>query len=96
MKTKKLNSKLLLNKKTVSNLGNLEMKALNGGVYTGYTCQDDGCDTVISCRNTECYICESIQGCPDPAEITQDCPTYYGCLSNVTECWSDPWGPACN
>jgi hypothetical protein len=68
MKDKKLVRKLMLKKTTVSHLNNLDMKGVKGGVYTGYTCQDDGCDTVISCENTMCWICESIAGCLDPPE----------------------------
>ena len=94
MKTKKLSKKLELNKKTIAHLNNSSMKALRGGVYTGYTCQDDGCDTVISCENTMCWICESIRGCPDPPETNNCSGAANSCGATCGPCITE-WGYTC-
>jgi natural product precursor len=72
MKTNHLKKKLALNKKTVAHLNRPEMNNLKGGVYTGYTCEQEGCDTFITCENTMCYICESKTGCPYSEILTCD------------------------
>ena len=59
MKTKKFNKRLTLNKKTVSDLNDKEMKDLHGGAGTfgscAYTCSP--CDT----RFQTCLPCPRIQ-----------------------------------
>ena len=61
----KLSKKLVLNKKTVSNLNSKEMTAINGGLT--YT-DPRACNTNIDCsvKFTILYTCEA--GCPP-------CPT---------------------
>ena len=86
MKINGFTKKLILNKRTVANLNNTDMNSLKGGIYTGYTCQDDGCDTVISCENTLCYICESITcgtAIPPTAFCTNDCNTNAYCTDTI-------------
>lgn len=57
MKTKKLASKLTLNKKTIANVGKNEMPHIKGGVFTR-TCQSDYGETcIISCFYT-CDVCK--------------------------------------
>lgn len=66
MKTKKFEKKLVLNKKTIANLGNNELgNALGGGIPdpTGYTCLVETCPT--DCGT--CYTCPTeCNGCSDP------------------------------
>lgn len=72
MKTKKLVKKLVLNKKTVADLVNQEMNAVNGGVTVWSNCYTK-CNTMcaISC-DTECpRVCQE----PDT--------NYQGCYSNA-------------
>jgi hypothetical protein len=56
MKTKKLNKKMVLNKRTVSDLQEQQMGAVYGGIKTDYTCGGYTCgtlcDTVLSCGYT--------------------------------------------
>jgi len=63
MKPKKLSNKLFLNKRTVSNLNNREMKKLNGGVDTTlcdtnypYVCDSNEVRCTIPCEPTTTYI----------------------------------------
>jgi hypothetical protein len=57
MKRKKLNQKLALNKKTVANLDDKEMTAIQGGGFTDDTCG--------SCYGyTFCWGCPTLD-CPD-------------------------------
>lgn len=70
MKAKKLEKKLQLNKETVTNLDNGQMKGAKGGTDTDRTC--DACDSFVSCEWSLCPICDSI---PD----TQCCDTYFTC-----------------
>lgn len=58
MKPKKVVKKLLLNKKTVANLGNQQMNHLRGGIGT-YDSEEACCPTQRTCQ-TDCdqYSCE--------------------------------------
>jgi hypothetical protein len=83
MKPNKFGKKLVLSRKTVANLDHLEMQRIEGGA-TFIRCDS------IAYPNTCNTIC-----CPIPmSEVPEDCQT-DGCLSNKTQCWSDPYGPAC-
>jgi natural product precursor len=58
MKTKKFHKKLVLNKKTISNLKDKEMRVVGGGFTIGscaYTCPL--CDTFLK----TCFRCPDIQ-----------------------------------
>jgi hypothetical protein len=66
MKTKKMSKKLSLNKLTITNIGNEEMQAVEGG--DSWTCSftySCSCDTFCFCSNTcETCVCVSVQtGC---------------------------------
>ncbi len=59
MKTKSLNKKLVLNKKTVANLDKKEMSTAKGGSYTAY----EFCEgTIVMC--TRPYFCVYSRVCP--------------------------------
>jgi len=67
MKTKKVGKKLILNKKTISNLESKQMNDVLGGAPSLDTmCETWGTD---SCPNTQCYtyepaaICRSQMAC---------------------------------
>jgi hypothetical protein len=71
MKTKKFTSRLVLNKKTISNLAASELKQQRGGVYTdvctelpfprcGYTLRD--CAGTVTCAYLT-YVCCSVAEC---------------------------------
>ena len=66
MKTKKINTKLVLNKKTVANLGFDEMDVLRGGAISPCTRVDQTCEraclTDVTCFPHTC-----------------SCVTYYEC-----------------
>ncbi|MCU0290004.1 MAG: class I lanthipeptide [Acidobacteria bacterium] len=55
MKTKKIDKKLILNKNTISNLGNEEMNRLKGGETLRTEC-------FTACA-TGCYACSEITFC---------------------------------
>jgi len=67
MKTKKLSSKLTLNKQTVSNLDVSQMSDLKGGGQTYYSigachpgtlsCADSQCDMCLTLIYTGCEMC---------------------------------------
>lgn len=60
MKTKKIRHKLVLKKKTVSNLNNGQMKSAQGGVSVMVTCQT--CANPNTCNSICCPIDET-SGC---------------------------------
>ena len=69
MKRKRINKKLVLNKKTVAHLNNQVMNGIHGGLVT-----DDTCD---SCNpETQCLGCETLI-CPDERETDWDCMTFH-------------------
>lgn len=56
MKTKKFNKKLTLNKETVTNLSDIDLKSINGGLpgfswETGCT-NETNCDSINQCGTT--------------------------------------------
>ena len=55
MKPKKLSKKLSLNKKSISNLNNFEMNAIDGGVFTNIP--EDTCNTCNPCGSIEFSLC---------------------------------------
>jgi hypothetical protein len=56
MKTKNLNQKLVLNKRTIDNLNNKEMSAIHGGAITMDTCgETKTCASYVRC--TEICVC---------------------------------------
>lgn len=58
MKPKKFSNKLILNKKTITNLNQGDLGAVRGGNKTGITCVPRGCDTVFfSCEESACPTC---------------------------------------
>jgi len=72
MKVKKLTKKLVLNKRTVTDLNVPQMGDVHGGVKTNYTC-GRLCDTVnFSCGVTQCGTC--YHTCPPTW-----CDTECGC-----------------
>ena len=67
---KKLNKKLVLNKRTVTHLNAPKMVAIQGGVKTNLTCPARTCsliscdETCISCQNTcPATLCDTECGC---------------------------------
>ena len=59
MKQKKIDTKLVLNKRTVFNLNHDEMKDVYGGADTGFTVCVSNCVTNCTCaatRNNTCYM----------------------------------------
>jgi natural product precursor len=76
MKTKKFNKILVLNKETVSNLNDNEMKSVNGG---GIMSAITGC---TSCMSISClFICESIPVC-----TIQNCTNTCMCTLTLDNC----------
>jgi hypothetical protein len=72
MKSKKFTKKLVLNKRTITDLDTRHMSVVQGGVKTDYTC-GRLCDTVnITCGDTQCGSC--FHTCP----VTW-CDTECGC-----------------
>jgi len=53
MKTKKIDTTLRINKVTVSNLNNLKMDSIRGGLSNVNT-EGDYCDTEMTCGATMC------------------------------------------
>lgn len=83
MKPKQLNKKLALNKQSISNIGNPEMRNVRGGFDplppTTYTCML--CDSNISCPG-EPYVCMEYE----PGTPTHTCQTVNPndtCVSNA-------------
>ena len=76
MKTKKVDSKLVLNKKTLVNLDSRELNAAKGGIETIPL-------TVCNCTDVDC----SAMGCTvGPCAYTIDCPTYDTCPPGTIGC----------
>ncbi|NIM14375.1 MAG: hypothetical protein GTO45_20265 [Candidatus Aminicenantes bacterium] len=72
MKSKRFTKKLVLNKRTVTDLDTRHMGVVQGGVKTGVTCLKI-CDTVnFSCYVTQCGTC--VHSCP-----ATWCDTECGC-----------------
>jgi natural product precursor len=76
MKTKKFNKKLGLNKTTISNLSNNQMRAMKGGVQTDYPCVSNptSCDDLTFIPHK----------CPPPTVTETEgpqftCLTFFGC-----------------
>lgn len=66
MKTKKLNGKLSLNKKTIANLNKKEMKSVNGGTVYDWT---EMWHCTVGCPQSEpqyftCECSDRPMGCP--------------------------------
>ncbi len=58
MKTKKIDKKLSLNKKTISNLGNNEMNSVHGGGTLDTLCCFPSCVSVCKCPTGDtCIVC---------------------------------------
>lgn len=66
MKTKKINRTLCLNKKTIVDLDNAELRAIHGGA----TLYDTMCVTCFHICTTDLHLSCIHTGCPDP--ITTD------------------------
>ncbi|NIM14540.1 MAG: hypothetical protein GTO45_21175 [Candidatus Aminicenantes bacterium] len=73
---KKINNKLVLNKKTIANLGLSEMKQAKGGDYT-----DDPCLPSAGCTPD----CPSDQGAVCAPETAY--PTGHSCFTICWDCW---------
>ena len=65
MKQKKLQKKLVLNKKTVANLKKENQKDIVGGA-TYFSCYETlcTCETVVCCPYTEAIFCPKSSPCP--------------------------------
>jgi natural product precursor len=75
MKSKKLNKKLSLNKKTVANLSNNELNHVRGGDFT-YDTVCRACNTEgIACRpTTRCNWAETVISYCDCISVEIPCP----------------------
>lgn len=67
MKTKKLNKKLFLNRKTIANLGNIELGNVRGGAFTG------GCTDQQLC--SDAHVCTWWNCTKDTCTQAVDCQT---------------------
>ena len=71
MKTKKINVRLTLNKKTVANLNTQDMHSLRGGVESYDSCaftREWECPTDFTC--TDPKMCECTWTCTMPCPVT--------------------------
>jgi natural product precursor len=83
MKTKKISSKLTLNKQTVSNLDVSQMSDLKGGTHTyftiglcepmTYSCAESQCDMCRTLIFTACELCldTNAEQCPPDTDGVQ-------------------------
>lgn len=78
MKTKKMNTKLSLNKTTLANLNSIELNNLKGGTFVTILSHCGPCS-----KEYPCTIDETIGTCPVQ---TQDCPTdeFSACIPCVS------------
>ena len=75
MKTKRFNTKLALNKKTVANLNTQDMQSLRGGFQSYDSCAFTRaweCDTNFTC--TDPRFCECTWTCTLPCPVTTVIP----------------------
>lgn len=85
MKPKKFNQKLKLNKSTVANLGNSEMQAAKGGIYT---CEHNTrCSVQMWCSDPESAfaLCQPTAMCTGPGigcDTNDTCDTSIICYPN--------------
>jgi hypothetical protein len=64
MKTKKFDKKLVLNKKTIANVSNKGMEAVQGGKLSRRTLECPGTCFEVSCNTCPAFTC-MITICPD-------------------------------
>jgi hypothetical protein len=70
MRTKILQKKLVLNKKTIVNLGNDDLGKVKGGIVTVVTCRG-------GCTDSECETCYGTPSVCAPCSL--GCPPTYWC-----------------
>lgn len=80
MKKKKFNKKLVLNKRTITNLGNGEMRILNGGDLTD-TCPRQCSEPPEACDTWPVLQCESVKNCD-----TRGCTNYCTVVTLQCDC----------
>jgi len=85
MKTKKINTKLSLSKRTVANLNGGEMKGAKGGYNTNSVCPicpTDDCTYTCNCTNTcvTCNLCtNTCAGCYETDSVCEFCTNTLVC-----------------